>query len=322
MEDAVAALTGVGELVVLFRADLADPEDAVRMAEWIRTHLAGSGVASVTVGVGSPAPEPGLLQNSYRDAVKALRAGLYSLGGNRVLLFSEVAERFHDTVSLEHLRMENDLAHHVTRGDVEKATAAAETIFDGMISSGAGVAELRLRLTELITILSRAAVAGNVDPGIAITWSGRLKLEVQGCSTPDALRSLLRQAATTFAGMVADVYRPATTRMIQRAIDYMRERYAEPISVRDVAGMLYLNTSYFCRAFKQVTGRTFGEYLTELRMEKALELLHASDLSIAAVAREVGYRDANYFSRVFTRIMGKTPSRYRQELQRRTCLVG
>ena len=67
--------------------------------------------------------------------------------------------------------------------------------------------------------------------------------------------------------------------------------------------------------FKQETGGNFIEYLTEVRLRNARELLKDSGLSIKEICAESGYSDPNYFSRIFKKYEGVTPSEFRERLR-------
>ena len=72
---------------------------------------------------------------------------------------------------------------------------------------------------------------------------------------------------------------------------------------------------YFSKLFKQETGGNFIEYLTEVRLRNARELLKDSGLSIKEICAESGYSDPNYFSRIFKKYEGVTPSEFREKLR-------
>ncbi|MFA6783893.1 MAG: helix-turn-helix transcriptional regulator, partial [Sphaerochaeta sp.] len=74
-----------------------------------------------------------------------------------------------------------------------------------------------------------------------------------------------------------------------------------------------LNTKYFSQLCKSYLGATFVEYLTNVRMEKAKQLLSEGTLSVKEIAETTGFLDGNYFSRVFRNYYGKTPSSFREE---------
>ena len=78
-----------------------------------------------------------------------------------------------------------------------------------------------------------------------------------------------------------------------------------------MADRLYLNPNYFSEVFKQYAGIGFNEFLTNLRIERAKELLSYQQFSIKEIADLVGYSDANYFAKVFKKLTGQSPVQYR-----------
>lgn len=97
---------------------------------------------------------------------------------------------------------------------------------------------------------------------------------------------------------------------IKNGEQFIINNYNKPIGLNDVASFLHINPSYFSYLFKQVTGYTFKNYLTQIRIEKAKDLLLNSSLNINQISQKVGYEDSNYFSRVFKKNTGYPPSSY------------
>ena len=96
-------------------------------------------------------------------------------------------------------------------------------------------------------------------------------------------------------------------------IRYFNEHYQEKISLDRIARNMYLSTFYLSKIFKSETGDTPINYLIELRMEKARELLEAAPgLSIQNVAEMVGYDDAYHFSKLFKKHYGEPPTKYKR----------
>ena len=83
--------------------------------------------------------------------------------------------------------------------------------------------------------------------------------------------------------------------------------------MEEVAELIDLSISHFCMLFKQVSGYTFLEYLTKIRMDKAKYILKNSNVKVYQVAPLVGYQDPRYFTQVFKKITGMTPSEFRDE---------
>jgi len=100
--------------------------------------------------------------------------------------------------------------------------------------------------------------------------------------------------------------------IIQQAKEYIDHHYMDPdLSLNEVAAQVNLSPSHFSVVFSQETGQTFKEYLTEVRIKKAKELLRMTTLRSAEISYQVGYSDPHYFSYVFRKNTGATPSEFR-----------
>lgn len=93
--------------------------------------------------------------------------------------------------------------------------------------------------------------------------------------------------------------------------EYIENHYMEDISLQDAAAQLNYSDPYFCRFFKLNFDKNFIMYLSELRVERAKELLSDMTVNVRDVGQKVGFRDSGYFAKVFKRITGMTPSEYR-----------
>ncbi|MDR1001199.1 MAG: response regulator [Clostridiales bacterium] len=100
--------------------------------------------------------------------------------------------------------------------------------------------------------------------------------------------------------------------MIRRAKEYIAANYAnEDISLNDTARYVNISPSYFSALFSRETGRSFINFLTECRMNKAKELLRCSDIPSSEVSAAVGYKDPHYFSYLFKKTQHCTPMQFR-----------
>ena len=116
-------------------------------------------------------------------------------------------------------------------------------------------------------------------------------------------------------GPVKDMYgnEESVNHKISKAKEYIMKNYKKSIRLIDVANFLQLNPAYFSRIFRQKTGVCFVDYLTEFRINKAIELLKNSNMNISEIAEEVGFIRARYFTEIFKKRKGMTPSEYRNK---------
>lgn len=98
---------------------------------------------------------------------------------------------------------------------------------------------------------------------------------------------------------------------VEEALRYLESRYGQELSIQSLADELGLDRSHLHRVFKAATGSSPQEYLLDLRIRKASELLEKTDLPVSVIALSVGYEDTLYFSRLFKKKKGVSPTGYR-----------
>ena len=103
-----------------------------------------------------------------------------------------------------------------------------------------------------------------------------------------------------------------TKRLMRRAIAYIHEHYAQPISRDEIARYLSISDEYLSHCFHKEMGVTLVSYINRFRIKKAKELLERGDRSITQVALDVGFSSQPYFSRLFRQNVGISPSAYLQ----------
>ena len=96
--------------------------------------------------------------------------------------------------------------------------------------------------------------------------------------------------------------------VVNRTADYVNEHYHEALSLRQIACICGINTSYLGQVFKKVTNESFTDYVNRTRVEKAKELLAGTNLKVYEVSRRVGFTDYHYFLKIFKKVTGNVPT--------------
>jgi len=99
--------------------------------------------------------------------------------------------------------------------------------------------------------------------------------------------------------------------LIKKALQVMHAKFTEDLHLNQIADELFVTSNYLSRLFRQETGKSFSDYLSELRIEKACELLVSSTQKIYQIGEAVGYPNPRYFSEWFQKQMGMSPGDYR-----------
>lgn len=96
--------------------------------------------------------------------------------------------------------------------------------------------------------------------------------------------------------------------------EFIAGRYQdETLSIKDISEHVFLSSSYICTLFKNETGQTLNQYLTDFRIDKAKKLLTDPRYKITDISARVGYSDGNYFGKTFKKLVGMSPSEYREQ---------
>ncbi|MBO9598654.1 MAG: AraC family transcriptional regulator [Cohnella sp.] len=103
---------------------------------------------------------------------------------------------------------------------------------------------------------------------------------------------------------------------LKAVIAYIEQRYAEPITLRQLAGIACMSESYFCRYFKKITTKSPVEYMNGYRVQQAAARLRETDDKMMEIALDVGFNSLSYFNVVFRGRYGCTPGEYRKRLIR------
>lgn len=123
--------------------------------------------------------------------------------------------------------------------------------------------------------------------------------------------TLLLVGLTRLEAVVTDELRERDEPLLATVFEVVEERFREPLSLRDVAAAVGLTPGHVTTVVRRRTGRTVQQWITERRLREARRLLHDTDLTVAAVAARVGFRDAGYFVRRFRAEHGVPPGRWR-----------
>jgi len=141
-----------------------------------------------------------------------------------------------------------------------------------------------------------------------------LNLIDSGAGT-EALSSLLQDTAVNVSLKVNSFNNKSIRVILRKAVDYVNEHFAQPITLNEVACHTFVTTFYISRMFKKELGTSFVDYLNNMRIEKAKELLKDVKYKSYEVAGLVGIPDPHYFSKLFKKHCGMTPSEYRETLE-------
>jgi len=181
-----------------------------------------------------------------------------------------------------------------------------------LFSSGGNFSEIKSRIYELLSLISRAAVDAGAYPDEIFKLNHDFFQDVTATTNIDALCFLLAGLMNKYIDTLFSFSSIKNIDVVSKAIHYMRRNCQRKISLQDVAKHVFLAPTYFSKLFKQETGQSFSTYLNHLRVEKSKHLLLVSGFRLADIANMSGFEDQSYFTKVFKRMTGVSPGEYKR----------
>jgi len=109
----------------------------------------------------------------------------------------------------------------------------------------------------------------------------------------------------------ADAAGPGRAMHVQKALDHIRDNYAQPLSLSEVSALVGTSRTALSRSFRRATGKTFTDFIIGLRLAKACRLLTSTRQHVSSICYEVGFNNLSNFNRHFRRLEGMTPGEFR-----------
>jgi len=138
-------------------------------------------------------------------------------------------------------------------------------------------------------------------------------LDNQPAPAPPATLPMMQSALMSKMCAASDA--PYQEQLIQQIHSYINRHLSEPLILSDIADHVHMNPSYLSRLYKKITDINLFDYITEIRIRYAKELLKSPETRIARIATDAGFNSVGYFSNVFKKKEGVTPQEYRRILR-------
>lgn len=271
-------------------------------------------------GIGQPVARLRELEESFREAERAL-AARFTMELNRI-------------ISVEDIRMAQNVdtlddIEITSFGEIEKT----RTMLEKFLNNGAedeidefvDVYINELPEENLKSVLMRQCII--MDAYIVMmsfcekiegiegemqAQSEELKNSMKTSQTLEEIKNYIRMLLKKIIGVRDTISGRRYSDIIEIAKDQIRKTYmSDEISLNTIAAEVGMSPSYFSSIFSKEMGKTFVEYLTEIRMDRAKELLMCSSMKTSEIGYEVGYKDPHYFSYIFKKTQNCTPKEFR-----------
>lgn len=207
--------------------------------------------------------------------------------------------------------VETALLKAVKQMDQKEAKGLLNELLGYIMFSCRDLSTAKVRVYELLALMNRAVISSGSDVDQLLAVNEQYFLEISKITDYDSLCFWLSRIMGTMINSIFEYGNIRHSNVIHRSVQYIREHYADKITLEDMARQVHLSPTYFSRIFNQELGEPFTGYLNRVRIERSLDLLKHTQLKMTDIALTVGFSDQSYFSRTFKKIMGISPVQYR-----------
>lgn len=268
--------------------------------------------ALLTLSVSSCFDSLNKLVLAYQEALQLLNHKFF-VGKNELIVkeaiqAAETNGRFYDK------QLEESLLDSIRSQQLEKALETAGTLIGLLSNHSSSIGYVKYAVFQICSNLIGALSdmggqleeAGIDGPSI---WDS-----VQQADTMAELARLLERFIHRSMNVTAELKHKQHTEIVAKTMAFIRGHYRQSLSLKDISTHVYLSPGHLSTIFKNETGITIYDYVTQIRMEAAAQLIMNSEAKIQDIAQAVGYNNTQSFVRFFKKAYRMTPLEYRRKL--------
>lgn len=263
---------------------------------------------TVTIGVGNIYNHLSNIYKSYSEARSAL-GYRYAVGKNRLIIINDIEPHRQNTLAFSKEK-ELQLLACIKANNKD----CVINMVDALMQDASRHASMEQLISYVISIIigivwESETVYSNKE---ALMHLSDIR-KILDMKTVEQLRDVLLNLCFSLMESIEHNRQNYCSEVIEKAKQFIHENYTDSnLSVGMVSQHLHLSPSYFRAIFKKETGTTFINYLTELRMNKAKELIISTHMKNYQISEAVGYSDPQYFSYCFKKYFKVSPNEFRE----------
>lgn len=264
----------------------------------------------VTIGIGHSCTQLREITHSFQSALNAL--GYKAIIGSGSTIYINDVEPLHYGKLLFDSKDESELTAVIKFGPREKIKDVVQDILTRMDDAKVHVRQYQVYCLSVMNAIIRLTQQYDLNLPEVLSADGSFQDLTKTMQNREEFNQWLLASSLSINHAISRERDNTTRTIINKAKQYIMDNYQNPdLSVEMICRQLHMSPAYFSTIFKKETGQAYIAYLTEVRLNKAVELLNTTDDKTYIIASKVGYQEQNYFSYVFKKRFGISPTKYR-----------
>jgi len=265
----------------------------------------------ITIGVGNIYKDIKNISKSFEQARVALTHKIIR-GKNRDIFFDEI-ETMPPNLTVVPSHLIKELEDCISSGYTDSIKNIINKIFEILLDSAdLSLWNLQIQCMDILLATLRKIPDINIELTQFIERDIMSLDFISKFNTTDELKDWFTNVILNIIKLNTQSLENKNKNIIDDIKKYIQEHYSENLSLDFLSKVFFMNPYYISQLFSKKTNKTYLDYVTEVRIQKAKELLLNTDMMIYEIAQKVGYNNAKYFSRVFEKVEGCNPSVYRK----------
>lgn len=279
--------------------------------KWLMEELSSRVGYEVVATTGDVVKEIKLIVNSYREAIMIRSFRFYSKQDNKLMWSCKKDADTKCSKSDDLKKQINDLIHAIEINDRVKIRIFSKDLYKSMMDKNTDPEEVSKDIQYMLYRL--LGLAYNQDAEINQEEIMQyIREAVFTSKTNYENEQKLQQFTVEYSDYLAQLRQNSAKGTINMIEADIEENYYENISLKSFGEKYFINSAYLGQVFKKQFGCSFKDYLNNVRVRKAAELILNTDKKIYEIAGDVGYKNLEYFINRFEEVYGVTPTRFRK----------
>lgn len=282
----------------------------LRLVRSIQKNVEGHGY-SVSAGIGSFYEDPYSMQSSYEEAKASMVDRFFQ--GNHVIYQYEKEKKaaggMNKPLAAEY---KAELYARVRMGDETGAARVLNMILEALANVyRMHVDMFKSEVIELTMGLTRTALDMGGDAAALLSENAAVVQALIGTVRYNNFVKRIGDYCRKITNLVERQQPIEASPMVLTAIKYMKEHHRQKLTLQSIAKSCHVSPYYLSHVFTKETGASCIDYLTQIRLQKAVFLLETTEMTIQQIASQIGFQDPNYFARKFKKYADCSPTAYR-----------
>lgn len=264
---------------------------------------------SATFAMGSTVSGTGELYSSYCESLIALDCK-YTLGKGK--LYDIYDLKYHDPGFINPLTLVDELLIHVKSCQTNMLQEDFNKISAELISKRASASNGKIVFIQIITELLKIVAENLLYDENSLSGGLEIYTAIDKMQTADEMSFAVLNFAKFISEKIRETTSMSSKSSVSKAMEHIRNNFSdESLSLESTASVVSVSPGYLSTLFKRESNVNFSDFLTRIRMEKAMELLMTTDMKAYEIAHATGFTNPHYFSISFKKYTGKTPSQFK-----------